>query len=144
MKTALLTLLILSISVCAFATDFTKVSEETMQIFLKLMPEYKTLVQKHGEEYSPEDPTSQATDMAFLKEVQSLFAKYGMTQELFPGFMQKITMGFAQVQMEASGMGGMGGNPFAAMMPGMPELGEDEKNIIKKYSDKIEAIFEEE
>jgi len=141
MKTLAALLLILSISTCAYATDFSTINSGSVEAIIKLLPEYKALIKKIGAEYAPDQeiPASQK----HFGEIQKLFNKYGVTMEEFPVFMQKVSMGFASLQMRESGMGGMMGG-LMAKMGGGEQASDEELDVLENYKDALEKVFGEE
>ena len=139
MKTVISAILILSFAVCAHAADFSTINKDSLADFLELMPQYKAIVQKYSETFDEEDITDMVSGSQMYKSVQSLLSEYGISQEEFAAFMQKVTMAFATSQMEKSGMPAM---PFG--IGNMLATSEEEMNIIKENLEEIEEVFEEE
>jgi len=139
MKKTIIAILILAVCVCAFAVDFQTVSDASVKVFLQLYPKYKALLEKYGEDVAsnPSAPTA----LKYTKELENLLGKFGVSIEDFPVLMQKVTMGFAQAQMEQSNMGGMGGM-FGSMAKQMGNsLAPEEMTVIKKYFPRIEQVL---
>ncbi len=139
MKTIMLLILLLSFSGPLSAADSQTVNEKTVKAFLEVYPQYKALLEKYGEEAELGRPIPLAS--AYAQDVQNLLGASGLTMQDFPVLTQKISAGFAGVQMEQAGMEGM----FEAMSMQMGiGLTPDEMAVIQKHFPQIEEILTDE
>jgi len=140
MKKVLLVLFFLTLCLNGYAADFSMITEDSIKAFIEIMPQYKEIVEKYGEDYEEGDVMGNTSELqAFLSEMTELLNQYGVTHQDFTIFIQKVTMAFASAQMQASGMPSM---PFNLGGFGAG-TSDEELDVVKKYADQIEAVFEE-
>lgn len=131
--------MVLGLTVNAWAVDYTKVTQESMDVFVELFPQYQDLLKELDVAYDENNPMMGAS--AYRDQIGQLLDQYGITWEEFPVLLQKVTMGYANLQMQQSGMP-------AGMMNMMGQMGkslsESEMDVIGQYADQLQQIFSEE
>jgi len=140
MKTLLTTLgisLAMVTNVMAAADNLPVLNEQNIQKFIQILPQYRAITEKYGEDVSPEETIPTASKL--WTELNALLNKHGMKMEEFPLLAQKISMGFAALQMEDADMGPMGG--MFSNLPQFKAVTADEKALLKKYRAQLESVF---
>ncbi len=115
-------------------------TDQNVQKFIEILPEYRAIIEKHGENIAPEESVPAASKL--WTELEALLTKHGMSMQEFPLIAQKVSMGFAALQMEDADMGAMGG--MFSNLPQFKAVSAEEKVLLKKYQDQLRAVFEAE
>ena len=142
MRTALIALgLSLALITGVAAEDVLPVlNDQNIQKFIEIMPEYRAIAEKYDEDVAPE--ASIPTASKIWEEVKALLEKHGMSMEEFPLLAQKISMGFAALQMEEADMGAMGG--MFDNLPMFKSVSPEEKVLLSKYKTQLQEVFGDE
>jgi len=113
-------------------------TDQNVQKFIEILPEYRAITEKYGEDIKPEETIPTASKL--WTEINALLTKHGMTVEEFPLLAQKISMGFAALQMEDAQIEGMGS--VFANLPMFKSVTPEEKALLAKYRDQLQTVFE--
>lgn len=135
MKVLVVAVLILGLGISAMAADLKTLNDESIQLFLKLFPQYKQVAEKYGEEISENNAIP--VGLQFKAEIEALWQKHGIGMEEFSILLQKVTTGLAAVKLQESGMPNMLG-----MFKQIPSASDAELDVIKAHLNEIEQVFE--
>ena len=137
MKIFLTAVFILGLSVSAIAADTPALNDDTINMFIEVFPQYKTIAEKYSENVN--DFTAVPTSLQFKAEIDQLLASHGSNLENFTLLLHKIATGMTVIKLKESNM--------PNMLPGLQQFStasEDELSTIEKHLTKLEELFETE
>lgn len=125
------------LSTAVYAADFRSVNKESIAVFLKFFPQYRQIAEKYGKNVDQMDIVSAAS--TYGQEINDLLDKYNVPLEQFPHYLQKVTIGMMQAQMQQNGMANMFGG-FGQMA----DLSQAEQQVIADNLSALQSLFDEE
>lgn len=137
MKIILTTLILLALSLNVYALDFSTINDESIKVFMELLPQYRQMAIEFGQDLDDDMNLNIAEE--FKVKMDDLFGKFGITPEEFGQYMQRITMGFAALQMEEADVPDQA-KGFMNMFK-MPSLPAEEMSVIKNNFDQLKEIL---
>lgn len=123
-------ILLLMSTTQSFATDYSTINDESIKAFLTIFPEYENAIATMTENIDPSNPVAFALNHkeALTEKLLSILAEYDITLDDFSQLMQKITLGYTNLQMEHSGLP----PAFMKQLTKMNNLSDEEKEVIKR------------
>ncbi len=119
-----------------FAGDFQTVNEKSIKTFLQIYPQFVDLAEHYSRDQAAAG--SLPAVMQYSQEAQNLLDQFGISIEDFSVLAQKISIGFAMVQMGESGSNPM----LEALTEQMgSSLTSAELDVIQRYSGQIEEVL---
>ncbi|MEW6536313.1 MAG: hypothetical protein AB1454_11925 [Candidatus Auribacterota bacterium] len=129
--TALVLGLLLSVS--CYAVDYGTINDESIQVFIKVFPEYVSALKQYENE--GEQVESMALVTKAKDDIDAILSKYDMTFEQFTALLQRVSLGFATAMMQQSGVQV---SQFSDM------YSDEEMAVLTKYIDQLQEIMQEE
>lgn len=125
-----------SLFFCVSSDSLQTVSEDSIKAFLEFFPQHMALAEKYGEDLKR--GSSQEAIKRYSQEIEKLMDQAGISEEDFSVLLQKISIGFAIIQMEKSSTD-VSLNSLLRQMGG--DLTPEEIAVIRKYFSQIEGVF---
>lgn len=120
----------------ARAGDSHMVTDSTIKAFLEIYPKYVDILEKYGQGFESSRPEQAAYE--YVRELEGLLENFNISLEDFTVLVQKISAGFAGMEMEKSGAGLMFGQAIRQMQS---LLTVDEKRVIENYFNHIKEVL---
>ncbi|MBD3264324.1 MAG: hypothetical protein GF375_04395, partial [Candidatus Omnitrophica bacterium] len=134
MKKFLLVISIFTVGLGGYAGDLSTVNQESVDIFIKILPELREIVSGQQGEASVNE--IMVNSYKYKAKLEELLKKYGITMQELTILMQKISYGIAMVEMQKQNISS---DTFG--LGNMQSISEEELSVIERNLPRLREVF---